>query len=857
MQIRTDRLAALSALVLLALFSGCAGGTAGTANLSPGRCSATTATKFCLVSCNLGCSSTDCSVSQIAQNQPISLTFSQEVDPDSVNSGTVLLRTQSGEPPIGDLLVSGNTITFQPKIEIQGGVTFFGFRANETYVLTLPSGVGGGASLRSTSGDVLGARVTCQLIVSRGIIDLDNQPPAPTLVSPTSSTGVSRGVTVVVEFSELIDAAPFAGTGEGSPIEYSVSRTVQSGGTAVCDDAQVRVPLPGVPRVVLDPVRNKTTVSFRPSLQLPGDTCVEVRITDRVRDLSGRAAVPVLYRFVTETAPPEDLSVSEEFDTDARLDSESSSTTWANGMAMPGRLGGTGKHGEFDPANGVDVGGGVWQWDLDRAGGIVFRPDQTLTGREERVTDGAFEFTKFTVPAGITIRFLGTKAPRIRVRGDVLVEGTIDVSGIGQPQVITALVANGQQGSPGGPGGARGGNGANQSNGTGGFDGQAGADVAVPASHAYASRAAGTGGLGARQFPSDNSGITYNYLTQCVQVPAGAGGGGYFAAGGVGQALQSPNAPPELGPQTAGGIPFQFFPLPSGTSSLEHFLIGGSGGGGGGGHVYGQRNGTTIVWRVGCGGTGGGGAVAVRAGGAMVITTPQPAVAFRARGGDPFNNYLHQTQGPPGPAGGGSGGSVLLQSAKSIVAQGIIDISGGLGVWIRPGASQALRVEARGGDGAPGFVRAEVPGNPSISLLQNVRPAVDPLMVGPLLDSDDNSGFVTRWYATRQIFAPTFKRYEVDALVDGLPVTFSDDPAYGVWAPIGSGTPIEIMFQGGDVDPRDGRLVGIPSAWTSTVGAHQGQAGITGGSIDGFRFTLIFNRRSGVQVRKVSVVFQL
>jgi len=859
MPIRIDRLAASSALTLLALLSGCSGGSSGTANLSPARCSGTTATKFCLVSCNLGCSNTECSVSQIAQNQPISLTFSQMVDPASVNSGTVLLRTQSGEPPIGDLLVNGNTITFQPKIEIQGGVTFFGFRANESYVLTLPAGSGGGGSLRSVSGEALGARVSCQLIVSRGIIDLDGQPPAPSLISPTTSTGVSRGVTIVVEFSELIDAAPFAGSGEGSPIEYSASRTLQSGGTAVCDDNQARVPLPGVPRVELDPVRNKTTVSFRPSLQIPGSTCLEVRVTDRVRDLSGRPAAPVLYRFVTEPAPPDDLSVVEEFDGDSRLDFGSSSTVWTGGAALPGRLGGSGKLGPFDYQLGIGVGGGVWNWDLDVAGGIAFPAEQTLTGQVERVTNGEFEFTNFVLPAGVTVRFLGTRIPRIRVRGDVQIEGTIDVSALPQPQLLGAIVPNGQPGGAGGPGGGRGGNGANQSNGNSGFSGQNGQDVQVPAGHAYVGRAAGTGGRGAAQFPADNNAATFLNNSSCGQVPPGAGGGGFFAAGGIGRALQSPVANPELGPDSPGGVAFSLFPLVSTSTSLEHFLVGGSGGGGGGSHLYAQVSAPPAnrMWRVGTGGTGGGGAIAIRCGGAMSITTPSTTVAFRARGGDPFNNYMHQLQGPPGPAGGGSGGSVLLQSARSILAQGTIDITGGLGVWVRPGTTQALRVEARGGDGAPGFVRAEVPGNPTVSLLQSVRPAVDPSMVGPLTDSDDTSGFQTRWYATRQIFAPMFKRYEVDAMVDGVPVVFSDDPNHGTWAPIGGGAPISVLFQGADIDPRDGSLVGLPGAWSSTVGPHHGQAGIGGASIDGFRFNLIFNRPSGVQVRKVSVIFEL
>src|SRR5690606_11724758 len=196
MLIRLDRLAASSAVLLAWLLSGCSSGSGSTSRLSPIRCTEGTS-KFCLVSCNLGCSHTTCSVSENAQNQPITLVFSEAIDPSSVNPATVSLRTASGEPPIGDLLVSGSTITFRPKIEIQGGTTFFGFRANETYLLTLPAGSSGGQSLRSVSGDPLGALVSCQLLVSRGVIDLDNRPPVANLIVPSETTNVSRGVTIV------------------------------------------------------------------------------------------------------------------------------------------------------------------------------------------------------------------------------------------------------------------------------------------------------------------------------------------------------------------------------------------------------------------------------------------------------------------------------------------------------------------------------------------------------------------------------------------------------------------------------------------------------------------------------------
>ena len=856
MQIRSVRLATSSAALAL-LLAACSGGSSTTGNVFSSRCTASS-TKFCLVSCNLGCSNTECSVSQIAQNQPISLNFSQPVDPNSINTASVLLRTQSGEPPIGDLLVSGSTITFQPKIEIQGGATFFGFRANETYILTLPAGAQSGSSLRSTSGEALGAQVSCQLVVSRGIIDLDNQPPKPTLVSPATASNVSRGVTIVIEFSEFIDAAPFAGSGEGNPIEFGVSRGVVNGATATCSETAQAVPLPGVPLVVLDRIRNVSVVSFRPSVQLAGHTCIEVRVTNRVRDLSGRAAEPITYKFVTEPAPPEELSVVEEFDSDSRLDRASSSTLWAAGLAQPGILGGSGKHGDFNPNNGVEIGGGIRLFDLDRPGGISIPAPQTLTAREERVTDGQFEFTTFRVPAGVTVRFAGATAPRIRVRGEVAILGTIDLAGVAMPQLGNSLVINGQAGGLGGAGGGRGGNGSNASvGGAAGFHGFPGQDLRVPATHAYAGNVGGTGGRGGFQYPADRASITHAYLTQCSQVAAGGSGGGFFTAGARGVALRSPSTPPELGQPVDGGIAFNLFPIPPGVASIDHFLVGGSGGGGGGSSIYGHRVPAAELWRVGCGGSGGGGAIAIRAGGTIQLTTAV-GVAINVRGGDAFAPYLHQLQGPPAPGGGGSGGSILLQSATAISAPGIIDLRGGLGVYVQPGTSQGLFIESRGGDGSPGFVRAEVPGTPSPSILQNVRPAVDPRMVGTLTDTDPITGFLTKWYGTAQIFAPRFKRYEVEAEVNGNTVIFSDDPTRGVWAPIGAGTPIEVIFQGGDVDPRDGSLVGTPSAWSTTVGPHQGQPGITNErqGADGFRFTLIFNQRTGVTVRKVSVFFQ-
>ena len=843
------------ALVPTLALSSCTGGTGPASSFSAGRCAATES-KFCLVSCSLGCSNTGCSVSQIAQNQPITLSFSQPVDPSSVTSASVLLRTATGEPPIGDLLVDGANISFRPKIEILGGATFFGFRANETYILALPAGEGG-QTLRAVSGEALGSQVVCQLTVSLGIVDIDNQPPMPTLLSPTTLTNVSLGTSVVIEFSELIDAAPFAGTGEGGPVEYYISRGARTGGVAHCDEGAARVTLPGTPQVTLDPVRGKTTVSFRPSVQLPGEACIEVRVTNRVRDLSGRPAIPISYQFVTEPSGGEDIVAIEEFDSTARLDTAYSSTRWLNGTALPGVVGGSGRHGEFDVSIGTDLGNGLYEWNLDAIGGFSIPGRLTLDGQEHRVTDGVFEFTRFELRAGLTLRIVGAMAPQFRVRGEALINGTIDISGAGQPLQL-GFLTTGQAGSRGGPGGGRGGNGAPASNGTTAANGAHGQDVQVASTHGYYQTARDSGGRGALQFPADNASVTHAYSgVVCVQVVAGGGGGGYFRTGTAGVALRNPGpSPGDLAGPNAGGRAFQLFPLPSNAKSIEHFLAGGSGGGGGGSHIYSHTVGRTFQWKCGAGGTGGGGAIAVRTGGALILGDTGKILATGGQSYAPYNNVV---QGPPGPNGGGSGGSVLLQSGSSVQAVGVINVSGGPGAHVLPGTGQALLdLEAKGGTGAAGFVRAEMPNNPGLGILRQVLPAVEPDMVGDLRDTDSTSGFTTKWYSTRLIFAPRYVRYEIDAEVNGVPVIFSDDPSLvgSRYAKLGAGEAISVLFQSGAVNPRDGTLTGEPGPWRNTVGAHQGEAGLSADGFTGYRFQILFNQGSGVVLRSVKIRFQ-
>ena len=170
------------------LLAACSGGGAGTSATLKTRCAPSAPSKFCLASCNLGCSSVGCNVTEIAQNQKVTLTFSQPIDPASVNAGSVSIKTAGGEPPAGSMLIAGDTLTFQPEVTVIGGSTTFGFRANEVYVLALPGGLNEDQALRSISGDRLGEPVQCTLSVSRGVIDPDGLPPTAKLIGPPGSS---------------------------------------------------------------------------------------------------------------------------------------------------------------------------------------------------------------------------------------------------------------------------------------------------------------------------------------------------------------------------------------------------------------------------------------------------------------------------------------------------------------------------------------------------------------------------------------------------------------------------------------------------------------------------------------------
>lgn len=885
---------------LSAVFAGCSGGSSGPDSQLQVRCA--DGSNFCLVQCDLGCGLGTCTVTEVAENQRLQFVFSQKVLASSVNVSSFSLRTASGEAPDGQYVVDGQTITFVPAISVTAGVSTFGFRRNTAYIVTVAGGTRG---VRSESGSLLSRSISCTVTATRGIIDEDNAPPRATLSAPTNLTSAPGDATIVVRFSEVVDTAPFLSPlSPSTPIHYVLRQTrVPSGGTdRVCNIDSEAIQIDGVPSIGTELVNGRpvSTISLRPAFVMPSLSCVEVQVTADVRDLAGRSAEESTFRFITAAGAVQDTSIVEDFATATRQDPDVSGGEWLSG-ARGAFVGGDGRHGSFNHLNGAVGANNTYTWSTDNQ----FLPgSQTFSGQDVIVTNGEFFFTDMVVPENTTVRFAGTRPAQIHVRGKVDIRGSIDCNGgsiapfncRNPTPTLGNIAVAGQDGSLGGPGGGRGGKGGDRCLGTGAqpaFSGANGTDLAVPAGHAYAGQAIGTGGRGSALYPAHGTNAqlvgpptTYTISNLYnANLNIGGGGGGYISGGANGAVV--PTAVLNTFPAAAqnnGGAVFGLLPLPTpNTSSLQHFLIGGSGGGGGGSHPFAGANIAVAqfqndIWKAGGGGTGGGGALVIRAGRSLNI---QAAAAIQARGGDGAilngDNPITTTNpdqitqagsfGVPAPGGGGSGGSVLLQADRDIVVEGAIDARGGLGSrtaraidaplpLIQPTVAQ---VDLRGGDGATGFYRLEARGTVSVTGTSNVPVFDANANRGPLVDRDSVSGARSTWRNTGSVFPPTWLRYELqvdtdnDGIVDRI---FSDDPSVPNSVgpandPLG---PVVVRFQGARVNAANEPDPATIRLWRDFI-SDAGGIGVNSDAATGFRFELLFNNTQfpNAVVRRLTV----
>lgn len=840
---------------------------------------------FCIISCDLGCSQTGCAVSEIAENQRLRFRFSDRVDPASVNGASISIRTATGVAPDGDYLVVDSEVTFVPRVRTVNGVSTFGFLRNESYIVSLAGGGSASQGVRNLAGDTLSQEFTCTVRATLGIQDEDQQPPTAILLSPTSTTAAPADPVIVVQFSELIDTTALQSPlSDASPIRIVRRDTLANG---ECDRDAEGLSLEGLPSLSTALVngREVTQVTWQSPVQLPGRSCITVYVTSDLRDLSGRAAVPTSFEFVTEAGVSSPIDLIETFASPANQEELVSGGIWGPGPggavagARPGLIGGDGRHGSFNITFGNSVGGGEYQWN---AGNLNIPASNTPAGIQYTVTDGRFYFTDFVLPEGQTLTFVGSVVPQIYVRGRCEIFGTIKLNapdmpffvstvglGIGQRSstfnsrgstATTTPFVTGQPGGLGGPGGGAGGKGGDECQSTGpqpAYNGQNGQDVRVPGGHAFLASTVGTGGRGSPLQPTTGlstqpnppnpliSGVYRSYFS------LGGSGGGFSGPGGQSSANPLLNSWPNTA--QPGGLGFALVPLPAnpplGYQSLDHFVVGGSGGGGGGSHTFGTLNTSGDHYLAGHGGTGGGGAMAVRAGGDLVVG---PAAQLQSKGGlgvlingdNPGTPTQDQTFGISSPGGGGSGGSFLLQSGRNLSVSGLIDTSGSLGSRTGLVNLTFLNITTQAGAGAPGFYRLEAAGQVSwAGSASCVPPFVQADNTGVLTDRDGLSGDQSKWRGTGLIFPPTWLRYEldVDPLGDGNIVTYTDSGDPGTQKANDPNGPVVILFQGARLNQAGTTPIeGTIKPWREGIGNGAGP-GIQQDAVTGFRFLMIYN----------------
>ena len=147
---------------------------------------------------------------------------------------------------------------------------------------------------------------------------------------------------------------------------------------------------------------------------------------------------------------------------------------------------------------------------------------------------------------------------------------------------------------------------------------------------------------------------------------------------------------------------------------------------------------------------------------------------------------------------------------------------------------------------------------PTVGDLSSMSPAPPADNVGTLTEFDDLVSIRSFYYSTELIFGPEFSRYEIEATVDGVPMTFSDDPAVSTMQAT-NGSPIRVLFQAANLDVVTGEVLNpVPRPWRQSVRSSSNQTGIASDGLNGYRFMLFIDRTlaTNVTIDKLTVVYR-
>lgn len=706
MRMSPARLFSLAALVALSACSG--GGTTGNAK---------TGGDFVVLSTEPSDNA------QLYLNDPIRVDFSNPIDPDSVDLSTFTFRVfnQLGqavaEPVAGSFQIGtspgdaqpGRRLLFVPVLPTNDAYTNGGFRPGRTYQVQLVGGIrNNGTVLRDIDGRALKQPQTFQFTTAEGTtpgaLFRNTAPGGPRRtafeISPTpDTTGVvlNKLGTEPLELRLSFDQ-PLNPSSLNVPVAVEVDpvrrNPTQRGRVFLeYDDPDPAIGnnvwLPAEAELVANSVAGSTLV-LRPIGVLPNNATIRVIVQRTLEDISGESNVAnVAYdtrfaTFRTKRAYEQQFAgLVEDFDSVSDIDlSAAFSEPLAEvgpgylkaGFAFEGTVTGA----EFEPTAPTTV------LNTD------FTQVTPKNGSPFNVSGGVFNFRRVNIPAGRTVRGVGTNPMVWLVSESFTVGGTLSVRGGDGERVNTS--ANADVPKAGGAGACGGGDGGAGSPSTGQRDenGQngngpgnllgGGGRGGTLACTAGCGRGSGGGGgsLATQGDPNFKQKAVPAGSSPTAPLPifpqqTGIGGGGCQGApGAVTRSLEG-GVP---GPTVFGdarsdnnfwGSAVRYDGTDRRITGELAAPLGGGGGGGGGDMSY---NATCTIDdpnfendSSGGGGGGGGGVLIVKALGPIIITDTGRISADGGSGGGGEPSASSQRGGG---GGGGSGGMVILMSASRI-----------------------------------------------------------------------------------------------------------------------------------------------------------------------------------------------
>ncbi len=648
--------------------------------------------------------------SQVFLNDPIKFTFSRDVDIATANLNSVSfavfdlngvsLQEQPrgtfalGSAPTSDGSRNQRVLEFRPAFPDNDDYSNGGFKAARRYLLQLAQGdPRRGATLQDQLGQALSQPFTLAFRT------VDGQTPSQLFrdtgfggpqfvkgsVTPSTNGVASLGkkgqqsVEVRIEFDQPLNPVSANVPTRLDPNPANIDpRTItaeQKGRIYLeYDDPEYGRDAWIPAHVDVEVNTNEgSTVVLRPAGVLPNGATVRVIADAKLEDLAGESNrgnadyQRVVFQFQTESArAPQFDAIAENFESGENINFEAPF---------------------LEPVADLGIGyarasfafeGGETEFDYRPTVREVnlntdFTQISPANGAPFNVSGGVFQFRNVTIPAGVTVRGIGTKPMVWLVTGDFVVEGELTVQGGNGARVDTLNSANFP--TPGGVGGCGGGNGGRGSPRTN--------DTSM----------SGEPGFGSNQIPAGGGRGGVHSCTRSGCNRGGGGGGGSYATfgdpdyftefnaatgfrvmRGKGGAMCSNN----LGPQADAG-PLLFsdsradnnfwgsavdlnrqlriageFPLPRG----------GTGGGGGGdtGGVC-APNAAFINDQKGGGAGAGGGVIIIKALRRIIV---RGQGRINADGGDGGGGEQAGTNGNAGGGGGGSGGMVVLMAGSGI-----------------------------------------------------------------------------------------------------------------------------------------------------------------------------------------------